>query len=212
MPIRSNRLDLKTKDMGCQQILSSDSDIRAELRNLLLKKHTSNADLVLFEEIGICQGSVRVDMLAVHSSLDGYEIKSDRDNLRRLNHQIDLYSKVLDRVTIVVGERHLSSVMEIVPNWWGVLQYQDDAKKSKFKTIRRPKKNSSVEARALVELLWYEESIALLEKRSAARGVRGMPRKVVWDRVCQFFKTREIAATVRAQLKARKKVTNPVPL
>jgi hypothetical protein len=42
-----------------------------------------------------------------------------------------------------------------------------------------------------------------LEQRDAARGVRGKPRPVVWDRVCEHFGVEEIAAAVRSRLKVR---------
>jgi hypothetical protein len=45
--------------------------------------------------------------------------------------------------------------------------------------------------------------MALLEERNAARGVRGKPRRIVWDRVCDRFGVDEIAAAVRARLKTR---------
>ncbi len=192
--------------------LSSDSDIRQALRQRLFSRHTNCADFLLIEELGICRGSVRIDMLVVNSSLEGYEIKSDRDSLHRLDHQVELYSKVLDRATIVVGERHLTSVLEIVPEWWGVLLFTGGPRTSRIKTIRRPKKNVSVDSRALVELLWHNEAIALLEERSAARGVRGKPRRVVWDKVCHFFKTQEIADRVRTQLRVRKRITDAAQL
>lgn len=198
--------------MSNQQMLTSDADIRKELRSFLLKKHANNADFVLIEEVGICQGTVRLDMLAVHSSLDGYEIKSDRDSLRRLKHQIDTYGKVLDRITIVVGERHYPSVMDIVPDWWGVMLFKNGPRASRLRTIRRPKKNGSVEPRALVQLLWHQEAIELLEECSVARGVKGKRREIAWDKVCQFFKTREIARRVRARLKTRKRSINLAPL
>ena len=57
--------------------------------------------------------------------------------------------------------------------------------------------------RALVELLWLNDAITLLEERNCARGVRGKPRRIVWDWVCEHFGVDEIAAFVRAKLKAR---------
>ena len=148
----------------------------------------------------------RIDMVVVNSSFEGYEIKSDRDSLRRLERQVELYSKVLDQATIVVGERHLSSSLDIVPDWWGVLLFKSGPKTSKIENIRRPKQNVSVDSRALVELLWYHEAISVLEERFAARGVRRKPRRVVWDRVCEIFETHEIAAMVREGIKARKRL------
>ena len=66
------------------------------------------------------------------------------------------------------------------------------------------------DSHALVELLWRDAAMALLEKRDAAQGVRGKPRWMVWDRICAVFGVKEIGAAVRAQLKARAKKRVPV--
>ena len=140
----------------------------------------------------------------------GYEIKSDRDTLRRLKNQVELYSKVVDRATIVLGERHLSEAMGIVPKWWGVLLIQPGVKSPRIKAVRRARKNPGIEPRSLVELLWLDDAVALLEQRDAARGIRGKPRRIVWDKVCEYFKVSEISAAVREHVKARRGFQVPV--
>ena len=190
--------------MGDHKPIASDSDIRGALRRWLSTNLKDHPTSLVVEELGICQGTTRIDMAVVSSCFEGFEIKSDRDSFRRLRHQIELYSKVLDQATIVVGRRHLDAAKEIVPEWWGILLFDEDCNSLGIKVIRRPKRNRFVDPRALVELLWYDEAIELLDDVSAARGVRGKPRRVVWDRVCEYFKTKEIATKVRAQIIARK--------
>lgn len=92
----------------------ADVDIRPVLRRSLLAS-TAGEGSVVVEELGLCRGRVRVDLAVVNGSLHGYEIKSDRDSLDRLAGQADVYSKVLDQVTLVVGERHLAHAMDRVP-------------------------------------------------------------------------------------------------
>ena len=72
-----------------------------------------------------------------------------------------------------------------------------------FRVLRRGRKNPRRRIRALVELLWLDEAMALLESRQATRGVRGKARQEVWDRVCEHFSLEEIATSVRSQLKIR---------
>src|SRR6266511_802692 len=69
-----------------------DAAIRPALRERLLRRHATDADTVLIEELGLCRGKVRVDLALVNGSLHGFEIKSDRDSLRRLSAQVGLYS------------------------------------------------------------------------------------------------------------------------
>jgi len=180
-----------------------DSDIRPALRSWLMVKHAREADTIVLEELGVCRGKVRVDLAVVNGLLHGYEIKSDRDSLRRLVAQVDLYSKVLDRATLVVGERHLPEALEMVPAWWEILRIEPVSGLPLFKTVRHGRRNPGQDPRSLVELLWLDDAVALLEQRNAARGIKGKPRRIVWDRVCEHFDVDEIGTAVRAHLKAR---------
>ena len=193
-----------------KDIVLGDSEIRSILRTRLSQKYTDESRTVLIEELGLCRGQVRVDLSVVNGLLHGYEIKSDRDSLRRLDGQVELYGKVFDRATLVVGERHLTEAFDSVPEWWGVLLAHRSAKGLQLKTVRSPRSNPQKDPRALVELLWRDAAMALLEKRDAAQGVRGKPRWMVWDRICAVFGVKEIGAAVRAQLKARAKKRVPV--
>lgn len=178
--------------------------IRAALRLRLLLKHTDEADpTVVIDELGLCRGQVRVDVAVVNGLIHGYEIKSDRDSLRRLHLQVEVYGKVLDRATLIIGDRHMAEAADIVPPWWGVLHVCEAPDGVRFKTIRHARKNPGRDPLALVELLWLDDAIALLDERNVARGVRGKARWVVWNRVCENFDLEEIAKAVRDRLKAR---------
>ncbi len=192
-----------TKDLG-------DKAIRPALRSKLLRELHDRSDTVLIEELGLCRGQVRMDIAVVDGSLHGYEIKSNRDTLRRLPTQVDLYGKVLDQATLVVGDRLLAAALNALPPWWGVLLVQQTPHGCVFTTVREAGQNPSRDPRALVELLWFERAVALLEQCNAARGVRSKPRRAVWDRICEIVGTDEIAAAVRAGLKARATSQAPV--
>lgn len=191
-------------------VVLGDSDIRSVLRTRLSRKHAHEPHTVFIEELGLCRGQVRVDLSVVNGLLHGYEIKSDRDSLRRLNAQMELYGKVFDRATLVVGDRHLSEILDVLPRWWGILLVQHSDQGLKFKTVRKPQNNPHRDPRSLVELLWFDEAIGLLEKHNAARGFRGKPRWIVWDQVCELCSINEIARAVRGHLKARAKKRSPV--
>ena len=196
--------------MMSNNLLLGDAEIRFVLRSSLSQKHANKSRTVFIEELGLCRGQVRVDLSVVNGLLHGYEIKSDRDSLRRLNNQVELYGKVFDRATLVVGERHLAEALDNVPVWWGILLAHRSAKKLQIKTVRSPRSNPKKDPRALVELLWLDDALALLEERDAARGYRGKARWIVWDRVCELCSLNEIAKAVRTQLKARAKKRVPV--
>ena len=94
-------------------------------------------------------------------------------------------------------------VLECLPPWWGVLQVVQGASGVRFKSHRKGRRNPSRDSRTLVELLWLDDAITFLEQRDSARGVRGKPRRMVWDKVCDCYTLDEIAENVRERLKAR---------
>ncbi len=185
------------------QHVLGDAEIRSALRAHLEEHCTGCPETRFIEELGLCRGQVRIDLAALNGVLHGYEIKSDRDRLSRLTVQVNFYCRVLDRATIVVGQRHLHDALDLVPPWWGVLHVYGASEKVRFDTVRWPGDNPEKDPRALVELLWRDDALALLEARDVARGVRGKPRRMVWDRVCEHFDLDEIAAAVRECLKSR---------
>ena len=113
-----------------------DATIRPLLRDRLRRQHAREADTVLIEELGLSRGKVRVDLAVVNGSLHGFEIESDRDSLRRLAAQVDLYSQVLDRATLVVGGRFAPLATSLVPEWWGVVRVSSKPSGLRFTTLR----------------------------------------------------------------------------
>lgn len=184
-------------------ISPNDTDIRAALRKKLTSTYGGHPETVVLDELGVCRGEVRVDVAVINGKIHGYEIKSDRDSLRRLTGQIELYSKVLDQATLVAGERHLGAAAAMLPEWWGLLVVKSTSNGLHFETVRCVQMNPARDARALAEFLWLEDSIALLEQHGLDRGVRTKPRRVIWDRIYESFDIEVIAAAVRAKLKSR---------
>ena len=75
----------------------------------LLKRHLVasliDIDTVVLDELGLCQGDVRIDVAAVGGELSGFEIKSPADTLTRWPKQCRFYSKVVDRAWLVATEK-----------------------------------------------------------------------------------------------------------
>ena len=180
-----------------------DPEIRTALLTRLKDEHDCDAETVLIEELGICQGMARIDLAVVNGVIHGYEIKSDRDSLRRLRKQVEIYNRVVDKATLVVGCTHLQESLELIPDWWGVLQAEMNAGQVEFEVVRSALCNHQVEERSLVELLWRDAALRLLDQKDATWGVRSKPRRMVWDRICEQFARDEIANAVRDQLKSR---------
>lgn len=183
-----------------------DRDIRSRLRAELQALFAHDAgDTRIVDELGVCQGAVRVDVAVINGKLHGYEIKSERDTLERLPTQQAAYSRVFDRMTIVVGHSHAAKAREAIPPWWEV-QVADAVFGGgvTLDVVRRGSENPCVEADALVQLLWRNEALQLLELSGGAEGMRSKPRKAIWQRLTQALTLHELQAAVRATLKARR--------
>ena len=179
-----------------------DSDIRRALLAHLARDPAA-APRKVIEELGLCRGQVRADIVVVGDELHAYEIKSDRDTLARLERQAEVYGLTMDRVTLVVTRRHLEEAKSVVPRWWGILRADEGREGLSFSTVRRGRRNGHRDPRALVELPWLSDALQLLEARGITRGLKGRPRRVIWDRICQEVALDEVATAVRAQLLGR---------
>ena len=186
---------------GSDAVTPNAKAIRDALRSALYSRHLTSS--LVIEELGICRGQVRVDLVVVDDLLHGYEIKSDRDNLRRLARQVAHYSNVLDRATLVIGERHFTEAIDYLPSWWGITRFSIEGSRTVFQSIRETRPNPSRVPRALVEFLWRDEVLALLKERDLDIGVRSKARRELWDRVCSSFDLEEIAGAVKKRLMAR---------
>ena len=198
------RLPLRSVVLSRRGTALNDPAIRSALRRRLQEDALGqDPSTVIIDELGLRRGRARLDVAVVNGLFHGYEIKSDRDSIRRLEGQVSVYGAVLDRVTLVVGDRFVKSAKNLVPSWWGLLHACERDTRIHFRVLRRARANQGRDPRALVELLWRDSTLDLLEQRNAARGLRRKPRPILWDHVCAHYSVDEIAAVVRANLKAR---------
>jgi hypothetical protein len=178
-----------------------DFDIRKRIHEKLRREFEE--DTVIVDELEVCLGEARIDIAAVNGALHGYEIKSDSDTLKRLPRQIDIYSKVFDKITIITGNYHVEKISYLVPEWWGILEADAVDDEVIFKVRRKPQPNPSIDAYALVQLLWRDEALQILIERGLDRGVRSKRKWDIWDRIVNMIETNELKACVRECLKKR---------
>ena len=180
----------------------NDFEIRAELLKHI-ERLNSKHPYRLLEELAVCDGDARVDIAVANGKLHGYEIKSDRDTLVRLDKQVECYNRTFDTVTIVVGVKHVEKVREIIPEWWGIKAAFPTAKRGvKLKEIRRCKSNKAVEALALTQLLWREELRNLLIQHEVKK-ISGKNRQELRTIVASEISLDEIRDYTRNVLKTR---------
>jgi hypothetical protein len=179
---------------------AGDPEVRQLLREYLQAIHDGSDTLVL-EELGLCQGDVRVDVASVNGELSGFEIKSPSDTLARWPNQQRVYSRVVDRAWLVAPITTLQKAR--MPKWWGQIAVFDSNDKLALRVVRPSELNPSADALSIARLLWHDEAIAALKRTGHARGVISKPRQFAWERIVERIPLDDLRATVRAALKQR---------
>ena len=177
-----------------------DPDVRALLREYLDHIH-SGTDTRVLEELGLCQGDVRVDVAAVNGELSGYEIKSPSDTLARWPKQCRVYSKVVDRAWLVAPEKTLKKAD--IPEWWGQIAIFELEDRLALRVVKDSARNPALDPLSIAKLLWRDEALEVLRGAGCARGVMTKPRKFVWKRLIESVSGDDLRASVRAALKRR---------
>ncbi|MGM0237584.1 sce7726 family protein [Enterococcus sp. AZ103] len=83
------------------------------LNKLLIGRHSLNTTTAL-TELGI--GNSKADFVLINGKAVVYEIKTELDNLDRLDNQINDYYKAFDHVSVVTSKKHLDKVLEKYEN------------------------------------------------------------------------------------------------
>jgi len=150
-----------------------DKDVRTAVRARLAALHRDHEDTLIVEEMGVWASSVRIDLAVINGELAGFELKSDRDTLDRLPLQARVYSQVFDRLTLVVGSRHLEKAVRLIPDWWEVIVAQSFEDAIELEVERAGGSNPSLDAFLVANLLWKDEALDVLDQYGLAKGWRG---------------------------------------
>jgi hypothetical protein len=181
-----------------------DSDVRQVVRSWLEAKYAHNSRIV--EEMGVWSGSVRIDLAVINGELHGFELKSNSDTLERLPRQAEIYGKVFDRITLIVGDRHAEKAVDVVPSWWGCMVASMPNGEVTLRWKRKPRVNPSQDPNVFVQMLWKEEAIAILEKYGLANGWRSKRASEIGSRLLSELPFQRLAQDIRSALKIRERL------
>jgi hypothetical protein len=181
-----------------------DSDVRKAVKTWLELKYANDASTRIVEEMGVWNGSVRVDIAVINGELHGLELKSAKDTLGRLRNQADLYNQVFDRITLVADARHIEKAVGMIPEWWGIMSVSMDKDGHAFLSpLRHSVQNSGLNKLQIARLLWKPEVISILDRRGLARGFKSKPSEVLATRLANELTLNELTLEVRSTLKSR---------
>lgn len=182
----------------------NDEQIRKQFHLKRLLRYHGDSEAVVVDELGLKHGRCRADIAVINGDFIGYEIKSDNDSLRRLPEQIDIYSAVFDRASVIVGEKHACAVKSLIPKWWGlILATQGPRGGVAFTVKQKAGLNCSVDPFSVAQLLWRDEVAGVLEALGAEKKTLRAPRKVLYHCLASEIDISELRRQVRLCLKAR---------
>jgi hypothetical protein len=102
---------------------------------VLLGKHSLNTASMMTE---FRVGKSRADIVILNGTATVYEVKSERDSLRRLDSQLDEYRKVFAQVCVLAPETHVDGILAVAPADVGVMCL---GKRHRISQVRNPVNN-----------------------------------------------------------------------
>jgi hypothetical protein len=180
----------------------TDFDIRTKLIEKVHKENQEKQYRVI-EELVICDGLARTDVVVANGVLHGFEIKSDSDTLERLPNQIICYDKTFDKNTIVVGQKYVDKIHDYVPKHWGIdLAYKNKFGNVSIKRIRSSKYNKHITATNLLDLLWNPEIKSYL-KENKIKGYSVKDKAGLKELAIAYISLKNLRDFTRETLKTR---------
>jgi len=170
--------------------------VRDALRERVLAAINGARDTV--DELWVPRSHERADLAVIGRSLDGFEIKTERDTLRRLPRQIDAYGRLFDRCSVVVAEKHYDEATALLPDWWGITTVHVNGEVS-FTEVREPRRNPGLDPEILVRLLWKDEVTIALVKLGGDPDERAS-RGSLWRDLLEAASLTQLRAAVRRAL------------
>lgn len=182
----------------------NDKQIRLNFHQKRLRRHHVDQDSLVVDELGLRHGKCRADIAVINGHFIGYEIKSDKDTLRRLEEQVETYSAVFDRATVIVGPDHVKGISKHIPHCWGIIAAKEGPRGGiHFETVRRAEKNREVDDFTVAQLLWRIEVVAELAERGVSGSILRQKRSILYRELVNILDAQELRIIVRKCLKNR---------
>ena len=138
-----------------------------QMRSILFEYYEERGKrLRFFEEFRLGRKTRADALLITESEMIGFEFKSDKDNLTRLEHQIHDYERFCDRNYLVTGQKFKEKAPEEIPEHWGIyVVYLDDEETIQLECVRKAQPNSKrMRLHNQLRLLWRSELIPIIKK------------------------------------------------
>ena len=130
----------------------------AIINKILLGKYSLNTTTLL-NEFKI--GKSIADVVLVNGEVKLYEIKTDLDNLNRLDNQLNDYKKVVEKIYIVTNSRYVDGLKQLYGNQdYGIIEFTDQ---KTLKTHKEASENKNdFDHKTIFKLLRKNEYINII--------------------------------------------------
>lgn len=184
--------------------------IRDNLKEWVNDKFNLNDGDILIDELGFynrdqnstVDNSYRADLVLANGRLVGFEIKSEKDTLKRWESQKVAYTNVFDEVWLCVHAKHLEKALTQTPGHIGIILTDNF---QSLAMVRKAKKNHGMNnVYDLTGLLWREELNELAASCGLCIKSRATKREVreILDRNIKLATVRDFTLH---KLKSRKR-------
>jgi hypothetical protein len=174
-----------------------DYDIRNYLYNNNLKQYIDDGieKSIVLDEWQV--GESRIDIGVVNGKITGYELKSKKDTLNRLEKQVRDYLLIFDKLYLVIDETHRDEVMNMVPFQVGIMIVS----RRNISTERPAEQNHKIDYSKLASLLWKDEMIEVLSETDR-RGFKSKCKTTLAKIIAEEYGD-ETKTVVRERIKDR---------
>lgn len=179
-----------------------EAEIKKTLEQYLSRKGPLTQGSRILEEVSVSGGAARADLVNV-SELHCYEIKSEKDSLKRLVSQGSKYMRVFNHVTLVTAKRHLEQALEIIPLSWGIILIPD-RKGAEFIEWRKADRNNKQEHTHVSSLLAKEECLNVLSLLGLEKGKKSQSLYQLQLFIAENFSLNQITDMVKSALEMRR--------
>jgi len=187
-----------------QRTATTDGEIRCALQAKRLRRLKDYPETLVINELGLGHARGRIDVAVISGCIHGYEIKSEKDTLKRLRIQVDIDRQTLQKLTIVAAPKHLGSVAHCTPEWCGLIEAEQGPRGGiGFNVIRAPRLNPDIDPVMMAHLLWRDEVLELLNDIDYAPRDLRLPRKQLYRVVCEALTLSESTVAIRTFIARR---------
>lgn len=168
------------------------------------KKHYKKLSVIL-PEVNLCEGLGRIDLLIAADTLYGIEIKSEYDNLGRLEVQLETYNRVVSYLYIACSVRNVKKIRERTPEHIGliVVGRSEQSEELSHFVDRNALSSSFLDSYYIARLLRKTEVVELLKANGDYKCLILNNRCQLWRLLVNVFEPEQLTSVVAMALRSR---------